>query len=129
MHENNVEEELIITPSTRQDMPQVIQKILENEKELKDKSNNKSEKMDMWTPAIESEFQAQVDSLANQLAAAMETAISADFRVAKPSELIKMVQKLFILLIIIGCLGVVRGSKPNPYTSIWSRILFSFYSS
>ena len=91
MHENNVEEELIITPSTRQDMPQVIQKILENEKELKDKSNSKSEKMDMWTPTIESEFQAQVDSLANQLAAAMETAISADFGVAKPSELIKMV--------------------------------------
>ncbi|KAI7851751.1 P-loop containing nucleoside triphosphate hydrolase protein [Circinella umbellata] len=93
LNENNVkeeEEELIITPSLYQDLPQVIQKMIKNEKE---KENNNQNKMDMWTPAIESEFQEQVNALANQLAIAMETAISADFKVAKPSELLKMYPK------------------------------------
>ncbi|KAI9273017.1 P-loop containing nucleoside triphosphate hydrolase protein [Phascolomyces articulosus] len=86
----NETEEIIITPSTRQNMPKVIQKILENQEKLE---SNEKTKMDMWTPAVESAFQAQVHSLASQLATAMETAISADFRVAKPSELIQMYPK------------------------------------
>ncbi|KAI9491621.1 P-loop containing nucleoside triphosphate hydrolase protein [Zychaea mexicana] len=83
-------EEIIITPSAREDMPKTIKKIIVEQEKSKCKGKSK---VDMWTPAVESAFQAQVDSLADQLAIAMETAISADFRVAKPSELINMYPK------------------------------------
>ena len=58
MTESDVEES-IITPSTREDMPKTILKIIEEQAEAKETTN-----VDMWTPAVEAAFQAQVVSCA-----------------------------------------------------------------
>lgn len=53
-------EETMISPSVRQDLPKAIQQILADI----EKQKNSSSKVDMWTPAVEAEFQRQVASLA-----------------------------------------------------------------
>ncbi|KAI9315979.1 P-loop containing nucleoside triphosphate hydrolase protein [Dichotomocladium elegans] len=80
-------QETIFTPNSVESMPKAIRQILEEHKRLNDEDTN----TDMWTPAVEADFQTEVRQLAEQLTEALETAISAEFRVAKASELIKMV--------------------------------------
>lgn len=53
-------EDTVISPSVRQDLPKPIQQILADVDERKKSSS----KVDMWTPAVEAQFQRQVASLA-----------------------------------------------------------------
>ncbi|KAI7886742.1 P-loop containing nucleoside triphosphate hydrolase protein [Lichtheimia hyalospora FSU 10163] len=85
-------EDYVVTPAdaaTDEDMPKVIKRIIKEEQQRQQGDAT----TDLWTPAVEARYQEQVSQLAAQLAEAMETAISADFRIAKPSELIKMYPK------------------------------------
>ncbi|KAI8384738.1 P-loop containing nucleoside triphosphate hydrolase protein [Radiomyces spectabilis] len=79
----------IISPSIRADLPPALQDILSYEEE---RAHTKA-KHDMWTPAVEAAYQADVASLTRSLVDFMETAISAEFRMAKSSELLKLYPK------------------------------------
>lgn len=56
-------EDYIISPSVRGDMPKAIQKILEEQEKMK----NEKQRPRMWTPAVEAEYQQQVDTLASKI--------------------------------------------------------------
>lgn len=104
-------EDYVVTPAAAdENMPKVIRRIIKEEQQRQQDDTTS----DLWTPAVEARYQEQVSQLAGkyrkcsnesslllimhllaQLAEAMETAISADFRIAKPSELIKMVGVLW----------------------------------
>ena len=97
-----------ISPSVRQGLPQALQDILDDEE-----CESPDEDGGLWTPVMESKYQAQVASLSGKLLfvkrvaidlpipvcqgkleAFVETSISADFKVAKASELLKMVSEM-----------------------------------
>lgn len=104
-------EDYVVTPDIAdENMPKVIKRIIKEEQQRQQDDTT----TDLWTPAVEARYQEQVSQLAGkyrkckkissllinihllaQLAEAMETAISAEFRIAKPSELIKMVGVLW----------------------------------
>ncbi|KAI9025180.1 P-loop containing nucleoside triphosphate hydrolase protein [Phycomyces nitens] len=82
-------ENYIISPSVRQDLPWGLQCILNDQ----DQPSSSGKPVDMWTPAVEEDYQKQIKVLTDKLAIFMETSISAELGIAKASELLKMYSK------------------------------------
>ncbi|KAG2179770.1 hypothetical protein INT43_003553 [Umbelopsis isabellina] len=70
--------------STMEKLPAVVRKIAETEDRIKQKHADPSRPMDKH------QFQMEVDSLCGELSIFMETLISAELRLAKSTELLKM---------------------------------------
>ncbi|KAF1807654.1 putative ATP-dependent RNA helicase DHX34 [Mucor lusitanicus] len=87
--DDSVDDDLIISSSTKSSLPLTIQQMLED----KQKSNDSDENIDMWTPEAEKKYQLRMQSLNRRLVEFMDTAISAELKAAKASELLKMYPK------------------------------------
>ncbi|GAN03267.1 ATP-dependent RNA helicase DHX34 isoform X5 [Mucor ambiguus] len=85
----SVDDDLIISSSTKSSLPLTIQQILED----KQTPNDANEMVDMWTPETEKKYQLRMQSLNRKLVEFMDTAISAELKAAKASELLKMYPK------------------------------------
>ncbi|KAI8988337.1 P-loop containing nucleoside triphosphate hydrolase protein [Mycotypha africana] len=96
------------SPSIRDKLPLCLKQILDDEQR---KHTTEKHMRDMWTPETEAHFQRQTQLLNRKLADFMETAISAELKVAKASELMKMYPKY---------IEPERTPEEQNYPRVWS---------
>ncbi|KAL9551091.1 hypothetical protein MBANPS3_004422 [Mucor bainieri] len=87
--DESTDDDLIISSSTKSSLPLTLQQILEDQQN----SNDANETIDMWTPEAEKQYQLRMQLLNRRLVEFMDTAISAELKAAKASELLKMYPK------------------------------------
>ncbi|KAI8582921.1 hypothetical protein K450DRAFT_225480 [Umbelopsis ramanniana AG] len=82
----SVDDKVWVSDEELEKLPSVIQKIIKSEFEIKQRHAQMSGSLD------KRQYQMEIESLCGELSQFMETVISADFRLAKSTELLKMYQ-------------------------------------